>query len=146
MKKSNLDEMQEQALLRLEHTGCWLAFWGLMAAMAIQGILGAGIRELAGEWIVFMGLALYLAVSCLHKGIWDRKLKANWKTNLIVSLIAGIGVGVFDAVLFLRYDMQWPDLALIAVIPAVITFVLCFAALTVSAAIYKKRREKLDRE
>lgn len=146
MKKSNLDEMQEQALLRIEHTGCWLAFWGLLAAMAIQGILGAGIRELAGEWIVFMGLALYLAVSCLHKGIWDRKLKANWKTNLIVSLIAGIGVGVFDAVLFLRYDMQWPDLALIAVIPAVITFVLCFAALTVSAAIYKKRREKLDRE
>ena len=146
MKKSNLDEMQEQALLRIEHTGCWLAFWGLLAAMAIQGLLGAGIRELAGEWIVFMGLALYLAVSCLHKGIWDRKLKANWKTNLIVSLIAGIGVGVFDAVLFLRYDMQWPDLALIAVIPAVITFVLCFAALTVSAAIYKKRREKLDRE
>ena len=146
MKKSNLDEMQEQALLRIEHTGCWLAFWGLLAAMAIQGILGAGIRELAGEWIVSMGLALYLAVSCLHKGIWDRKLKANWKTNLIVSLIAGIGVGVFDAVLFLRYDMQWPDLALIAVIPAVITFVLCFAALTVSAAIYKKRREKLDRE
>lgn len=146
MKKSNLDEMQEQALLRIEHTGCWLAFWGLLAAMAIQGILGAGIRELAGEWIVFMGLALYLAVSCLHKGIWDRKLKANWKTNLIVSLIAGIGVGVFDAVLFLRYDMQWPGLALIAVIPAVITFVLCFAALTVSAAIYKKRREKLDRE
>ena len=129
MKKSNLDEMQEQALLRIEHTGCWLAF-----------------RELAGEWIVFMGLALYLAVSCLHKGIWDRKLKANRKTNLIVSLIAGIGVGVFDAVLFLRYDMQWPGLALIAVIPAVITFVLCFAALTVSAAIYKKRREKLDRE
>ena len=146
MKKSNLDEMQEQALLRIEHTGCWLAFWGLLAAMAIQGILGAGIRELAGEWIVFMGLCLYLLVSCLRCGIWDRTLKANRKTNLIVSLIAGIGVGVFDAVLFLRYDMQWPDLALIAVIPAVITFVLCFAALTVSAAIYKKRREKLDRE
>lgn len=146
MKKSNLDEMQEQALLRIEHTACWLAFWGLLAAMAIQGILGAGIRELAGEWIVFMGLCLYLLVSCLRCGIWDRTLKANRKTNLIVSLIAGAAVGVFDAVLFLRYDMQWPDLALIAVIPAVITFVLCFAALTVSAAIYKKRREKLDRE
>ena len=146
MKKSNLDEMQEQALLRIEHTGCWLAFWGLLAAMAIQGILGAGIRELAGEWIVFMGLCLYLLVSCLRCGIWDRTLKANRKTNLIVSLIAGAAVGVFDAVLFLRYDMQWPDLTLIAVIPAVITFVLCFAALTVSAAIYKRRREKLDRE
>ena len=30
MKKSNLDEMQEQELLKIEHNGCWLAFWGLL--------------------------------------------------------------------------------------------------------------------
>ena len=41
MKKSNLDEMQEQALLRIEHTGCCLVFWGLLAAMAVQGVMGA---------------------------------------------------------------------------------------------------------
>ena len=146
MKKSNLDEMQEQALLRIEHPGCGLAFWGLLAAMAIQGILGAGIRELAGEWIVFMGLALYLAVSCLHKGIWDRKLKANWKTNLLGSLLAGCAVGVFSAAVYRQNVREQLDLVLIALIPAALTFVLCFAALTVSAAIYKKRREKLDRE
>ena len=146
MKKCNLDEMQEQALLRIEHTGCWLAFWGLLAAMAIQGILGARVRELAGEWAVFMGLSLYLAVSCLHKGIWDRKLNANWKTNLIASLIAGIAVGIFSAAAFFRNVREWLDLILITLIPAVLTFVLCFAALTVSAAIYKKRREKLDQE
>ena len=146
MKKSNVDEMQEQTLLRIEHNGCWLAFWGLLAAMAVQGVMGAGIRELAGEWIVFMGLCLYLLVSCLRCGIWDRKLKANGKTNLLVSLIAGAAVGVFVAVLLLRYGLEWPDLALIALIPAVCTFVLCFAALTVCMALYKKRREKLDQE
>ncbi len=146
MKKSNLDEMQEQALLRIEHTGCCLVFWGLLAAMAVQGVMGAGIRELAGEWIVFMVLALYLVIGCLHHGIWDRKLKPNAKTNFIVSLLAGIAVGIFMAAVYFRNVQEWLDLVLITVIPAVCTFVLCFAALTVCAALYKKRREKLDQE
>ena len=34
-KKSNLDEMQEQELLKVEHNGCWIAFWGLLAAIYI---------------------------------------------------------------------------------------------------------------
>ena len=36
MKKNNLDEMQEQELLKIEHNGCWLAFWGMLAVMAIM--------------------------------------------------------------------------------------------------------------
>ena len=146
MKKSNLDEMQEQALLRIEHTGCWLGFWGLLAAMAIQGVMGAGIRELAGEWIVFMALALYLVAGCLRHGIWDRKLKPNAKTNLVLSLLAGIAVGVFVAAVYFRNAQEWLDLVLITAIPAVFTSALCFAAMTVCAALYKKRREKLDQE
>lgn len=146
MKKSNLDEMQEQALLRIEHNGCYLAFWALLAAMAVQCVMGAGVRELAGEWIVFMGLALYLVVSCLRHGIWDRKLKANGKTNLAVSLLAGIAVGIFDAAVYLRNAQEWLDLVLITIIPAVITFLLCFGALSFCATLYKKRREKLDQE
>ena len=34
--KSNLDEMQEQKLLRIEHNGFWIGFWGLVLAMAVQ--------------------------------------------------------------------------------------------------------------
>ena len=34
--KSNLDEMQEAKLLQIEHKGCWLAFWGLLAAMIVE--------------------------------------------------------------------------------------------------------------
>ena len=108
MKKSNLDEMQEQALLRIEHTGCCLVFWGLLAAMAVQGVMGAGIRELAGEWIVFMVLALYLVIGCLHHGIWDPKLKPNAKTNFIVSLLAGMAGSYF-------FDNRW--LGMFIVVP-----------------------------
>ena len=33
-KKSNLDEMQELELLKIEHNGCWLAFWCLFVFSA----------------------------------------------------------------------------------------------------------------
>ena len=56
--KSNLDERQELKLLKIEHNGCWIAFWGLLIVMAIQMIVGNdSIKNLAGEWAVFMSLA-----------------------------------------------------------------------------------------
>lgn len=146
MKKSNLDEMQEQQLLKIEHNGCWLAFWGLLAAMAIQGVLGAGLRELAGEWIVFMALCIYMVVSCLRHGIWDRRLKADGKTIFLASLLAGCAVGIFTAVAYYHNVREWFDLVLIGGVPAVFTFVLCFAALSACAALYRKRRKALDQE
>ena len=89
MKKNNLDEMQEQELLKIEHNGCCLAFWGLLVVMAVQMVMRVPGRQMLGEWIVFMALSLYIAIACLRKGIWDRRLKANRKTNLIISLLAG---------------------------------------------------------
>ena len=51
MKKNNLDEMQEQELLKIEHNGCWLAFWGLLAVMAACGAYTAwGSRSPALAW------------------------------------------------------------------------------------------------
>lgn len=82
--KSNLDERQELTLLQIEHNGCWLAFWGLLLALSVQLILGNNsIGALAGEWAVFMFLALYLMIACIRNGIWDRKWKPNFKTNLL---------------------------------------------------------------
>ena len=81
--KSNLDEMQEAKLLEIEHNGCWLAFWGLVIAMIVQLFTTDAAdlpRTLAGEWILFMALAVYLGEACLRNGIWDRRLKADRKT------------------------------------------------------------------
>lgn len=144
--KSNLDEMQEQELLKIEHNGCWLAFWGLLAAMAVQMMMGVPGRQMLGEWIVFMALSLYLSAACMRKGIWDHRLKANPKTNFLVSLLAGVLVGIFVSIAN-RANVREPlDLVLIGGITALCTFVLCFAALTVSMRLYKKRRETLDQE
>ena len=146
MKKSNLDEMQEQALLKIEHNGCCLAFWGLLAAMGIQMLLKVPGKAMLGEWIVFMALCVYLVAACLRHGIWDRHLKANPKTNLVVSAVAGVAVSIFFGVLFRENVSELLDYLLISAIPGITVFILCFALMTVCSALYKKRRDKLDRE
>ena len=89
--KSNLDELQELKLLKIEHNGCWLAFWGLLAVILTQIAIGNDSKQdLSGEWIVFMCLALYLTVGCIRNGIWDRKLKPNFKNNIMASSIAAV--------------------------------------------------------
>ena len=95
--KSNLDERQEQRLLRIERNGCWLAFWGLLVAMGVQMVMSKGedVGRVAGEWIVFMVLACYMVWACMKEGIWDRRMKPDWKTNLIASLLAGVAMAVF---------------------------------------------------
>ena len=147
MKKSNLDEMQEQALLKIEHNGCWLAFWGLLTVLLAEAIMGFGMKTMAGEWIVFMVLSLYLCIDCLRKGIWDRRLKPNWKTNLIASLIGGIIVCIITA---LRVNLNYPGYPVSTIfsglIAGVVTFVLCFASISLCSALYRKRKEKLERE
>ena len=147
--KSNLDEMQEAKLLEIEHNGCWLAFWGLVIAMIVQLFTTDAAdlpRTLAGEWILFMALAVYLGEACLRNGIWDRRLKADRKTNLIASLVAAAAAGlVSGAVVLARYH---------SVSGAVASFVICFAAvfaacfllLSLTAREYKKKLAKLEDE
>ena len=145
MKKNNLDEMQEQELLKIEHNGCWLAFWGLLAAMALQMVMRVPGRQMLGEWIVFMALSLYIVIACLRKGIWDRHLKANWKANLIVSLLAAVATGIL-VTLSNPYLSEPLDYVLVAGLTGGFTFVLCFAALSVCTKLYRNRRNKLDKE
>ncbi len=146
--KNNLDEMQEQELLKIEHNGCWLAFWGLLIAMVVQSFAFGNMdfKTLAGEWIVFMVLALYLAFACARRGIWDRKLAMNTKTNLIISGIAGIAMGLFNAVMvFKNYHKPVGTIAA-AVIIALITFILCFVVLSIMMNQTKKRKAAMEAE
>ena len=145
--KNNLDERQELTLLRLEHNGYWLAFWGLFAAMIVQLFLGWRFREIAGEWIVFMVQAGYLGAACIKNGIWDRYLRPTLKTNLLVSLLAALAAGVlkFGGIL-----SRFPDTPMGAAVSGVIfggmVFVCCFAALSLAGGLYRRRRAALERE
>lgn len=148
MKKSNLDERQEQELLRIERNGFWLAFWLLMGAMLVQNVFFMGDPKIAaGEAIVLLIISLYISVSCVKAGIWDRRLKANSSTNLIASLIAGAVMGV---VMFLGVFRNFPGKPIgsiaAGVFTAILVFALCFIALTISMRAYKKKTEALEEE
>ena len=145
-KKNNLDEMQEQKLLKLESRGFWLLWWGLLAAMAVQ-LLVYGVEAyhlLLGEWAVFMLSSVYVTTACIKQGLWDRKLKPNFKTNLLMSLLAGVVSGGFMGVYSYRsFGAAEAAFWTVALVGGC-TFVLCLLALSLSAAAYKKRRQKLD--
>ena len=145
--KNNLDEMQEQKLLKLESRGFWLIWWALLAAMAVQ-LLVYGVearRHLLGEWAVFMLASVYMVAACIKQGLWDRKLKPNFRTNLLLSLLAGVVagglMGVYSYRSFGAAEAAWWTVALVGGC----TFALCLLALSLSAAAYKKRRQKLDK-
>lgn len=146
--KNNLDERQEEQLLHIERNGCWFAFWALLISLFVQqGIWGiSDIRIVAGEWIIFMLLAIYLSAACIKNGIWDRHLKANGKNNFIVSVIAAVlSSAIFAIVNYLNYNALEGAIATF-VIMCIFIFVLCFAALSISAVIYKKRTKALEKE
>ena len=146
--KSNLDEMQEAKLLQIEHNGCWLAFWGLLAAIVVElFVFGVeNMRYLIGEWVVFMALCVYLSEACLRNGIWDRRLKADRKTNAIISLIAGAASGlIFAAISLVRYHSA-PGAAATFAILFVFVGAACYLALSLTAKEYQKKLAQLESE
>ena len=145
--KSNLDERQELKLLKIEHNGCWIAFWGLLIVMLIQMIVGNdSIKNIAGEWVVFMSLVLYLSIDCVRNGIWDRKLKPNLRTNIIASSIAAVLAGIiWFGVSYRNYHKLIGSIAT-GVIMFVQVEILCLIVLMISSKIYKRRVQKLEED
>ena len=94
-KHDNLDEMQKQTLLKIESRGFWVLWVLLLAALIIESLLGFTPREMAAEWFIFMLGCAYSVLSDLRAGIWDRHLKANTKTNVVVSVAGGVAVFVW---------------------------------------------------
>ena len=145
-KKMNLDERQEEQLLRIEEKGCWFAFWALMASMFVQmAVFGIDkFQYIAGEWVVFMCLALYLGIASMRAGIWDRHLKPNGKTNLLVSLGAAVVFGAIFAIVNYFNFHEWQAALITFFLIAIVLFVTIFAALSLSVYLYKKRLKALE--
>ena len=114
----------------------------------IQLVLGAEVKQMAGEWIVFMCLALYIGIACMRAGIWDRHIPATPLANLICSLIAGVVVWGLNIAVMVRNGFfdHLKGAVIAAGVIGVFTFVLCFAALSICTALYKKRVKKLEEE
>ena len=149
--KNNLDERQEAALQKSESKGFWLAYWLLLIIMLAEMVVNATrfakeIPLVAGEWIVFMILCVYMIVSCSKNNIWDRRLQPTFKTNFLISLLAGIVVGMVCFVMVYLASARI-DISLIgAGIGFVATAVLCLLTLMIFASAYKKKKAKLEQQ
>ena len=141
-KRENLDEMQKQTLLKIESCGFWALWVLLLAALIIESLLGFTLREMAAEFFIFMLGCAYSILSDLRAGIWDRHLKANTKTNAVVSLTGGAAIFVWGLIKFAEFGVGVA--VLLAVFMGVCTWVLCFATLQLSMQAYKKRHAELE--
>lgn len=146
--KNRLDEMQEQKMLRVERNGCWLAFWGLVIAIFAQLIYyGPDCSDkIIGEFIVFMCLAVYIAIGSVKNGIWDRKLAPTWRNNLCASLLAGIAGGVLRFLIVYREYQSMEACVDVGVIVGINIFVICFVLLSIALLIYKWKENRAEKE
>ena len=146
LKKNNLDEQQERRLLEIESRGYWLAFWGLLAVLMAEMLIFKDMKGVAGELILFLGLSLYLSISCIRAGIWDRRLDMSRRTCLIASLIAAVVSAVFIfSFTFLRFHKPVGSLYA-GGITGLISFAGCYVALILAARATKKRQDALNAE
>lgn len=146
-RKNNLDEMQEKKLLQVEHNGFWLAFWGLFASIYLQIAMGnVGIKAIGGEAAVMIVIGVYLMVGCIRHGIWDRSLKPNWKTNLMISLTASLCLGLFWGIKsYYTYHALAGSVAAFLFV-FVSASAATMALLTLLAAVYKQRKQKIEQQ
>lgn len=92
-KKNILDERQEQTLCKLESRCFRLLWWGLLAVIIVQRLMGKSAEDLAAEGLLFLAVCLYMLVECIRNGIWDRHIKPTAGAN-VVGGPCGWGRGV----------------------------------------------------
>lgn len=137
-KESQLDEMQESMLHKIESRGYWLAWIALLVALLVQTASEAPTIQYAGEFAVFMLLSVYGVVEGIRNGIWDRHLSPSHLVNLLCSLVATVVVFAFT---YFNYNYL-----LGALFSAAFTFIACIVLLEITSALYKKRHQALEQE
>ncbi len=146
--KNKLDEMQEQTLLKIEKNGFYMIFFGLGLAIVIQDLIYRENMLLytAGEMIVFVICGIYVLISSIRKGIWDRKIPATPLANLIQSILwSGAFSIILGVIKYFQYGSPGGAVASAVIFFAFIS-VVCFITLTILAAFYKNRKEKLENQ
>lgn len=148
MKKNHLDEMQERKMYQIGYNGYKIALFGLFGMLVIQQtVLAPGnLWQIAGELVVLLVLSVYGVGASIHNGIWERRIPATRKANLLLSLLTGAVTGLIAGV------QMWQGFGVLRYAlfagfsTGLFTMLLCFVTLSGAMALYRRRREKLDQE
>lgn len=144
---SQLDEMQQAKLLKINSNGMNLCYIGLLAAILIQWLVKRDFSAIIGEVIVFYLLMFYITGASIYEGLWSSKVKPSIRSNLLISLIPAAAVGVL---LVLRNALS-ADASTVLSAPVIlllmgIAYALCMAVLSALLCLYNRRRNVLDEQ
>lgn len=135
-KHSRLDEMQELTLRKIEARGFWIMWVGLVAAMAVQQIMGMPGEQMMGEVLVLLLGSGYTGLACIRNGIWDRRITPGFGSNLAGACVAG---AVVFGLAYLQ-NRCWPG----ALLAGGLTFLLTLFVLQTMMHFYEKRHQELE--
>lgn len=144
-----VDEREEMEMLRIEHFVFWFVFWALLAGIFIQILfLKADFRQIAGEWCVFMMMAVCTVIKELKGGHFDYCTRPGWKAYLSYSLLAAAAVMLITVLRWMRAgnDPQSFRLVLLAAVFGSFAGVLTYACLAAAGAFVRYRRRKLEEQ
>ena len=144
---SQLDEMQQAKLLKINSNGMNLCYIGLLAAILIQWLVKRDFSAIMGEVIVFYLLVFYITGASIYEGLWSSKVKPSIRSNLLISLIPAAAVGVL---VVLRNALS-ADASTVLSAPVIlllmgIAYALCMAVLSALLCLYNRRRSALDEQ
>ena len=146
--KKNADERELQEFMRIERIGFWTMFYGVAIAIVVQSMLpGARQRDMAGEFVLLLAGGVVAVVGYARNGLWSPRFKMSVKSNLIISLAAGVIVAGIAAARIALFDVPtlWPFVPTV-LFQFALTFVVAFGVSAILKALVKKRRTKLEAE
>ena len=143
-RTNNLDEMQDQKLLKMEEYGFWIMFWALAIAIVVQLIIDSTLKEVVGEIAVLLIGSIYIAATSLKNGLWTRTSIPSMKGNAITSIVPAVLLAAIHIIKMIRSESFNTSNVLFTVAIMVAVYVACFAVLEAFRAMYKKRRAELD--
>ncbi len=143
-RTGNLDEMQNQKMLKLEEYGFWIVFWALLASIIVQLTAGAGIQQVIGEIIVFLVGSVYLAAATLKNGLWTKSAAPSRKGNALAGMIPAAAIGALNVFKMIQRDGFSVNALLVTAGIMAAAWAGCFVLLELFRAISQKRRSELD--
>ncbi|MCL2426817.1 MAG: hypothetical protein FWD05_10840 [Oscillospiraceae bacterium] len=146
-RKNYLDEREKTESRRITSIAYWIAFWGLVISIMVQLFaFEFNFANIAGEFIVLLVCALYVAVRHARRGIDDNSfIKYSIKTYLIISLAISFLINIPAFLIwYVRHEMLLSDSLLYFAIGIAVSFVLAFGLTVTFGSLTKKRRKKLD--
>ena len=147
--KKVVDEREEMEMMRVEHYMFWFVFWALLISIFVQLLVfRTTFAHVAGEWIVFMMMAVGTVIGEVKGGHYDYTSRPGFKSYLAWSAVAALAVAALTLFSGISrgYYQKPSDIVIAVLINGIFTGGLTCICLAAVGTFVKHRRKKLEEE